>query len=85
MVWGISPIILTGMVGFEDMSEEIDQFERDIVRKSGANHHQISCRLGLWCVTGRDAARVEGEARHYWIQYFNDGEYAMADRRAAKP
>ena len=33
------------------------------------------CKVGLWSVYGKDREWVEREARHYWIQYFEDGEY----------
>jgi len=36
---------------------------------------QIHCKLGLWSVQGRDARHTRREAMHYWIQYFEDGEY----------
>lgn len=36
----------------------------------------IECRLGLWAVEGPDHAFVEQNARHYWMQYHADGEYA---------
>ena len=35
----------------------------------------IACRLGLWSASGLDHAQIEREARHYWIQYYQDGEY----------
>lgn len=39
---------------------------------------EIHCKRGNFSVVGRecDKARVEQEARHYWVQYFADGEYA---------
>lgn len=37
--------------------------------------YEVSCRLGLWSVSGPDEVRVEAQARLYWIQYFTDGEY----------
>lgn len=37
----------------------------------------IECRLGLWSVEGPDHAFVESNARHYWMQYHADGEYAQ--------
>jgi hypothetical protein len=38
---------------------------------------RIKCRLGLWAVEGKDYAQVQREAMHYWIQYFEDGEYRI--------
>lgn len=58
------------------MSDQ-SKFEKCIVRRT-RDHGllEIDCKLGLWSVSGADAERVENEARHYWIQYFQDGEYA---------
>jgi hypothetical protein len=36
---------------------------------------EIHCKRGNWCVSGRDHGRVEADARHYWYQYKQDGEY----------
>ena len=52
-----------------------DKFEKCIKRKVRKSELEIKCVLGLWSVFGQDASRVETEARHYWIQYFNDDEY----------
>ena len=37
----------------------------------------ISCKLGLWSVSGPviDAFKINDEAMHYFIQYKSDGEY----------
>lgn len=52
-------------------------FEKCVVRKAGKHGDvEINCRLGLWGVSGGNRATVEAEARHYWVQYFGDGEYA---------
>lgn len=46
----------------------------------------IECRLGLWSVEGPDHAFVEQNARHYWIQYHADGEYAqLLSNKATQP
>ena len=50
-------------------------FDRCVVRKSGDGCYEIKCKLGLWGVTGPSRKSVEDEARHYWIQYYQDGEY----------
>lgn len=38
---------------------------------------RIKCRLGLWAVEGKDHAQAQREAMHYWMQYFEDGEYSI--------
>ena len=43
------------------------------VAKNGRT--EIRCKLGLWGVYSSDKKQAETEARHYWIQYFDDGEY----------
>ena len=35
----------------------------------------IECSLGLWAVTARNKSQAIIEAKHYFIQYWNDGEY----------
>lgn len=46
--------------------------ERKLMRDGSL---QIHCRLGLWGTSGQDHKQVERDARHYWIQYYQDGEY----------
>jgi len=36
----------------------------------------ISCRLGLWSVSGKYGLDLIREAEHYFQQYKSDGEYA---------
>ncbi len=55
------------------MTDEL--FNKCVRRKSRDGRHEIRCRLGLFGVEGPDREAVEREARHYWIQYFQDGEY----------
>lgn len=51
-------------------------FERCVTRTvRRSNRYDIDCKLGLWGASGPDPESVEREARHYWIQYFSDGEY----------
>lgn len=35
----------------------------------------IRCRKGLWAVSSRDHDAVKRDARHYFFQYWKDGEY----------
>jgi len=51
-------------------------FERCIERGAlGKSELMIRCKLGLWGCYGFDKGQLEAEARHYWIQYYQDGEY----------
>ena len=55
-------------------------FSKDAIYvKDDAGTITISCRLGLWSVSGHDSARVSGEALHYYVQYAQDGEYDEVD------
>tara|TARA_R110001592_G_C13193003_1_gene753572 strand:+ start:33196 stop:33429 length:234 start_codon:yes stop_codon:yes gene_type:complete len=36
----------------------------------------ISCKLDLWGVSGKDASDIHNEAIYYWMQYKEDGEYS---------
>ena len=66
-------------------------FDKCVIRKKRTTGSlEISCRLGLWSVEGSDHAFVEQNARHYWVQYYQDGEYAAllsnkADMHISKP
>lgn len=56
---------------------QADEFERCIERKLMKDGRtEIHCKLGLWSVSTPDAKTAECEARHYWQQYYTDGEYA---------
>lgn len=35
----------------------------------------ISCKRGLWTFDGPDHDEVERQAMHYFLQYYQDGEY----------
>ena len=37
----------------------------------------ISCKLGLWAVSGPYGLNLINEASHYFEQYKSDGEYHM--------
>ncbi len=39
------------------------------------NQVEIECPLGLWGVIGKANESTEEEAKHYFNQYFADGEY----------
>lgn len=48
-------------------------FDKCVIRT--CRGRSIRCCLGLWSVSAPDRATAEREARHYWLQYFTDGEY----------
>ena len=52
----------------------ISEFDKCVIKTRRGR--AIRCRLGLWGVSAGDKATAEREARHYWKQYYADGEYA---------
>ena len=50
-------------------------FDRCVKVRHVGQRVQIRCRLGLWSVEATNLAVAEREARHYWVQYWKDGEY----------
>ena len=55
---------------------DIDEaFKKYTKHKEIAGQHKISCVKGLWSVSGPTRASVDKEAKHYFWQYFEDGEY----------
>ena len=42
----------------------------------------IRCRTGLWAVFAPTRAEAEREARHYFWQYAEDGEYDIDPKRS---
>jgi hypothetical protein len=37
--------------------------------------YRVTCKKGLWMVEGTDKEYVGSQAKHYFIQYWSDGEY----------
>lgn len=52
-----------------------DCFNRCVKVRRIGGRVRICCRLGLWSVEAINLAAAELEARHYWAQYLQDGEY----------
>lgn len=52
-----------------------ETFEKITKRRQSRAGYRIDCRLGLWGVCAPTKEQAEREARHYFIQYFEDGEY----------
>jgi hypothetical protein len=44
------------------------------IRKNKTGY-TIKCKKGLWRVDCQNKRRAEVEAKHYFAQYFSDGEY----------
>lgn len=54
-------------------SPQVTLFNKCVVKT--CRGRSIRCCLGLWGVFAQDAQTAEREARHYWQQYYADGEY----------
>ena len=52
-----------------------DVFEDNVLRTENIDGYEIRCVLGLWGVYAATKEDAEREARHYFAQYYSDGEY----------
>jgi hypothetical protein len=60
----------------ERMSTEmIDAFNKHTQWQSVDGRYTRECNKGLWSVEGPDMDTIDSEAMHYFIQYWEDGEY----------
>jgi len=50
-------------------------FMHDFYHTTGETAYGIGCKKGLWMVEGTDKEYVTNQAKHYFIQYWSDGEY----------
>ena len=57
------------------MSEMEGAFVRNTTMRRRDGRVQIDCRRGLWAVDCPDLSSALREARHYFAQYYADGEY----------
>lgn len=58
------------------MEEAMDEiFKENTTYKKTKFGHEINCKKGLWGVCAPTKEQAEKEAKHYFIQYFDDGEY----------
>ena len=72
---GVAGLATIVQVAIDEATTE-SPFDKCTERKTKGGSLEIRCKLGLWSAEGRDHDAVEREARHYWAQYFRDGEYA---------
>lgn len=52
-----------------------DAFKKNTTYKKTRSFHEITCNKSLWAVCSLTKAQAEREARHYFAQYYADGEY----------
>lgn len=50
-------------------------FIKNTLHKIDEYGYTISCKKGLWSVSSLDRKQALAEAKHYFIQYYEDGEY----------
>lgn len=69
-------------VGGKDFGGKKQKMEIDAAYKKFTTHkktqygYEISCAKGLWGVCAPTADQADREAKHYFVQYFSDGEYS---------
>jgi hypothetical protein len=52
-----------------------DAFNKFTRYKKTKFGHEVSCIKGLLCICAPDKVQAITEAKHYFAQYFSDGEY----------
>lgn len=52
-------------------------FRKNTSQRKTTNGFCIKCRKGLWRVDAPSKQKAMIEARHYFAQYFQDGEYTQ--------
>lgn len=61
---------------YADKAPEMEAlFKANTVRKKSKSGYSIRCIKGNWGVTAPTEVDAEREARHYFGQYLEDGEY----------
>ena len=54
-----------------------EAFKKYTKTKKTATGYEVKCAKGLWGVHAPTEAEAMNEARHYFRQYFEDGEYSV--------
>jgi len=54
---------------------KLEDFKKCIIENKKDGRTYLSCKLGLWGVSGASTDSVYLEAFYYWQQYNEDGEY----------
>lgn len=55
---------------------EFEKFTKCVTVKKSKGRVEIDCKLGLWGVDAPTLEQAVGEAKHYFTQYLEDGEYS---------
>jgi hypothetical protein len=56
----------------------VDSFEKNTTYKATKDgRHEVDCNKGLFGVSAATKEQAMKEARHYFLQYFEDGEYNL--------
>lgn len=57
------------------LAETGDAFDDIVIHRLKNGRHIYECPKGLWEVSSPERIVAECEARHYFQQYYSDGEY----------
>ncbi len=52
-------------------------FEKNTVLVEKKGRVSVECKKGLWSVDAPNKQQAMREARHYFVQYYADGEYGI--------
>jgi len=61
----------------EGQLELLKSFDQNTISKQRGGRFAIDCKKGLWGVEAATEQEAIQEARHYFIQYYRDGEYGL--------
>ena len=53
-----------------------NEFDKNVVIKKTKHGYSVKCKKGFWGVYAPDKQHALREARHYFLQYYADGEYS---------
>ena len=61
----------------KDLEGIVESFDKNTTYKvTKHGQHTVDCKKGLFGVSAPTKEEAMKEARHYFIQYFEDGEYS---------
>ena len=61
----------------KDVLLKAEAYKRNIIVGEFDGEYFCKCKKGLFAVYGPDIEKVYEEAKHYFIQYYQDGEYSQ--------
>ena len=70
---------MTTNIKIKEFQEEFNYeklFRKNTFQRKTKHGFCVKCRKGLWRVDAATKCKAVAEAKHYFAQYFADGEYA---------